>query len=246
MPNLLSGKVRVLGPTEVSNNRYEFLDLKSAEPNLGVAPVDGAGLVYDSNYPGGRTWLSSNLALTTIQANGAYFQANNAYNQANAAYDEANTRVSKSGDTMTGTLVINKSGVGLNVNNDVYIGNTVTAVHRINSNTVILGHFETTHSILETSLNSVVTLDSFPAAYYGTIKYMIQAKTADSMHSTELFCMQDGVSTHITEYATLLSGPILGHFSFDIDGLTAKLNFIPDNPLNNIITLKVVRQGITS
>lgn len=239
MPNLLSGKVKVLGPNEVSNNRYEFLDLKSAEPNLGVAPVDGALLTYDSNAPGGRLWSSINVA-------GTFIQANLAYNQANAAYDEANTRVSKSGDTMTGTLVINKEGVGLNVNNDVYIGNTVTAVHRINSNTVILGHFETTHSILETSLNSVVTLDSFPAAYYGTIKYMIQAKTADSMHSTELFCMQDGVSTHITEYATLLSGPILGHFSFDIDGLTAKLNFIPDNPLNNIITLKVVRQGITS
>jgi opacity protein-like surface antigen len=239
MLKLVSEKVKVLTPDEVDASRYEFLDLRSAEPSLGVANVDGAVLVYDSNVLGGRTWSAANLILTTIQANGAY-------SQANAAYNVANTKVSKSGDTMTGTLTINQSGVGLNVNNNVYVGNTVTAAHRINSNTVILGHFETTHSKLETSSNTIVTLDSFPAAYYGTVKYMIQAKTAEAMHSTELFCMQDGNSTHITEYATLLSGSILGYFSFDIEDLVAKLNFIPENPLNNFITIKVVRQGITS
>ena len=38
---LLSGKVRVTRPQDVSNDRYDFLKLSEAEPNLGV-PVSGS------------------------------------------------------------------------------------------------------------------------------------------------------------------------------------------------------------
>ena len=39
--NLLSNRVRVVGPKEVSADRYQFLDLSQAEPNLGV-PLSGS------------------------------------------------------------------------------------------------------------------------------------------------------------------------------------------------------------
>ena len=40
MSQLLSGKVRVISPKDVSDNRYEFLQLGEAEPNFGV-PTPG-------------------------------------------------------------------------------------------------------------------------------------------------------------------------------------------------------------
>ena len=57
MLKLVSGKVKVLSPSQVANSRYEFLDLQSAEPNLGVAPVEGYILAYNSSLPGGRQWI---------------------------------------------------------------------------------------------------------------------------------------------------------------------------------------------
>ena len=41
MSQLLSGKVRVTRPGDVSDNRYEYLSLNEAEPNLGV-PLSGS------------------------------------------------------------------------------------------------------------------------------------------------------------------------------------------------------------
>lgn len=58
-------------------------------------------------------------------AGAAYDQANLAYDQANAAYGEANNRVAKTGDTMTGILKIDTASLGLNVVNDVVVGNSI-------------------------------------------------------------------------------------------------------------------------
>lgn len=51
---------------------------------------------------------NANIVFTTTGAavGDAYAQANAAYGQANAAYDEANTRVLRTGDTMTGALIV--------------------------------------------------------------------------------------------------------------------------------------------
>ena len=56
MPRLISGKARVVGPADVSADRYDFLDLAEAEPNLGTAPADNFTLHYDSTQPGNRAW----------------------------------------------------------------------------------------------------------------------------------------------------------------------------------------------
>jgi len=93
---LVSGRVPTSNSANVTSDRYQFLDLSSAEPNLGAANT-GDILSYNSNYPGGRQWISANtlVAGNTQQifdkANSANVLAQAAYNQANNA--SANTIV---------------------------------------------------------------------------------------------------------------------------------------------------------
>jgi hypothetical protein len=54
--SLTSGRVVVVPPTEVSEDRYEFLLPGEAEPNLGTAP---AGSVLTTNELGDRIWSNS-------------------------------------------------------------------------------------------------------------------------------------------------------------------------------------------
>lgn len=62
MSKLLSERVKKIPSTEVSTERYEFLKLSEAEPDLGVPLVDGYLLSSDIN--GIRTWVSPGAAST--------------------------------------------------------------------------------------------------------------------------------------------------------------------------------------
>jgi hypothetical protein len=79
---LVSGRVPVSNSSNVTSDRYQFLDLSSAEPNLGTGNT-GDVLTYSSTSPGNRQWVVQGaingvdqLARTT--ANVAFQQANNA------------------------------------------------------------------------------------------------------------------------------------------------------------------------
>jgi len=79
---LISGRVPVSNSANVTSERYQYLDLSSAEPNLGTSSV-GDVLTYDSSYPGGRRWIpQSDIRGSIGQA--AYIQANTA--SANTLY----------------------------------------------------------------------------------------------------------------------------------------------------------------
>jgi hypothetical protein len=54
MARLLSGRVKKVPPTEVSSERYDFIELSETEPDLGVPPV--SGYVLSSDTVGNRTW----------------------------------------------------------------------------------------------------------------------------------------------------------------------------------------------
>lgn len=56
---LISGRVPVVDAANVASDRYDFLDLPSAEPNLGVANNSGYLLIYDTVSPGQRKWVNS-------------------------------------------------------------------------------------------------------------------------------------------------------------------------------------------
>ena len=63
MADFLSGKVKKTPPTNVATNRYKFLKLEDAEPDLGIAPVNNSLLT--SNTSGSRYWstLGSGLSI---------------------------------------------------------------------------------------------------------------------------------------------------------------------------------------
>jgi hypothetical protein len=79
---LLSGKVLTNSSANVSPSRYEFLDLSSAEPNLGTGNT-GDVLVYNSTFPGGRKWTAQADIRGSI-GEAAYVEANTA--SANTLY----------------------------------------------------------------------------------------------------------------------------------------------------------------
>ena len=71
MADFLSGKVKKTPPANVAANRYKFLKLEDAEPDLGIAPATNSLLT--SNTSGTRYWstLGSGLSI----ANTAIFVA---------------------------------------------------------------------------------------------------------------------------------------------------------------------------
>lgn len=74
--NRISEKVIKTPSTEADPDRYEFLDLSNAEPDLGVPTMNNA--ISSSNTSGERSWInlssnfevdeSSNLVITRIVA----------------------------------------------------------------------------------------------------------------------------------------------------------------------------------
>jgi len=107
---LTSGRVPVRDSANVESSRYQFLDLSSAEPNLGTS-TNGDILTYNTTSPGQRQWISQT-------STASYLLAQDAYN-------EANTKVSKSGDTMTGDLNVQSANVradNIIVNRTLYSG----------------------------------------------------------------------------------------------------------------------------
>jgi hypothetical protein len=64
---LLSGRVKKVTGTSLDSTRYEFLDLKNAEPDLGF-PTSTNSLAA-STSTGTRSWLSTNSALSGLSVN---------------------------------------------------------------------------------------------------------------------------------------------------------------------------------
>lgn len=98
----------------------------------------------------------------------------------------------------------------------------------------------------QVATNSPVQVDKFSASAFGTVKYIIQMSSIEGIHSTEILGMQNGAETFATEYATLVSGPLLGYFNFYLFGTDVILEFEPDNPNNDIIDFRLIRYGLTN
>jgi len=69
MAKTVSGRVKKTPPSQVSPERYDFIELAETEPDLGVPSTDG--YVLSSNTDGTRSWVSnSGLASTDGLAEG--------------------------------------------------------------------------------------------------------------------------------------------------------------------------------
>jgi len=66
---LLSGRVKKVSPTEVDANRYDWLNLQNAEPDLGVPSSNGSFFV--STVDGTRSWTDKlNTTANGVSING--------------------------------------------------------------------------------------------------------------------------------------------------------------------------------
>ena len=103
---LLSGRVPVTNVSNVPSDRYSFLHLSDAEPNLGTANANGWVLVYDTQTPGRRLW-SNKLISSYDHANSGFAHANAGLIHANAAFIRANNSLdANNGGTVTGDVRI--------------------------------------------------------------------------------------------------------------------------------------------
>lgn len=200
-----------------SDDKWYLFDNYAPEPTNNVIDVTQASLAT----------LRAN-----IEANSITLVGNTVATQANLdiVYSEANNKVDKAGDTITGPVIIQAT---LNVSNEIY------------ANTVDFSVYQLASNAFTSTLNIPLEIDSFSAAHYSTVKYIVQVRTVDTVQSTELFCMHDGVETYMTEYATLIAGSPVGVYSLILQGGRVKLVFTPNNPTNAIMTFKVVRYTVS-
>ena len=221
-----------------------------------------AALMFSVNTSALNIAAGGNVSAAYAQANAAYGQANFAYGvanmawaTANLAYAQANLAVINVSSGNTLNLVVSGNATNITIDTRVPAGNSgnstnnysiLTATY-IYTNTINMpfGDF-TSISGTTTANGTAVTIDSFSASTYNTVKYLIQLTTAAGLQSTEILCMQDGVNTYMTEYGTLISSSLIGTFSSTITGGNFILNFTPNNPSLAIITFKVIREAVTT
>ena len=125
---LISGRVPTSNSANVTSDRYQFLDLSSAEPNLGSANA-GDILSYNSSYPGGRQWISAST-LVSGNTQQIYDKANSANVLAQAAYNQANSAAAN-------TIVLTAGNIAQNAN----IAIALAGVSAANSNISFLTGF---------------------------------------------------------------------------------------------------------
>ena len=123
---LISGRVPVTTAANVASDRYQYLDLSSAEPNLGTGNT-GDVLVYDSSYAGGRRWIPQGDIRGSV-GESAYVQANTA--SANTLYLSGvdiwqNTQITNISSLAQGAFAKANSGARATASNTAPTSNTV-------------------------------------------------------------------------------------------------------------------------
>ena len=155
----------------------------------------------------------------------------------------------------TGALQV-KNG-GASVNNDVYVGGTVTAgaTGAATSGTVVPAFFSNNTLLASYTSPAILTtatqnLDVFAAGTYRTAKYFIQVTSlgGTGVHITEITVFHDNTNVYLNEYGTAYSNALsntpIGTFDATLGGGNVTLTFTP-LAVSTGTTVKVTRMGTT-
>lgn len=120
-----SGRVLTTQPNNVRSDRYTWLGLDSAEPNLGTS---GNGYVLTSNISGSRIWTNNlsiaNVTANTITAN--YFYGNGAFltglPPTYSNVDVSNFLQQYTGNITAGNIVANSALINGNITSTYFFG----------------------------------------------------------------------------------------------------------------------------
>ena len=160
--------------------------------------------------------FKGNLIATTAVVGGrnilTYTQA--AFDTANTANTRANDSVLKSGDTMTGPLIVPAINVG------------ATNIVGVSSNT------------FTTVSTSQVVIDTFSASVYRSAKYQVQVTSGVNYHVIELSVVHDGTTTYLAQYGEIFTNSSLGTFDTNISGGNVRLLFTGVNAVSTINIFK--------
>lgn len=225
---------------EVGYGAFDAYEQANAAYELANTKLDIIGGTVTGNLEIEGTLITANI-LPTTNLEYSIGSPENRFKDiylANSTVYIGDAVISSNGESI---IVSSSNGDKIEINATSQTVNT----GNLSANVIITGPIAITHNVFSTTSDTPVTIDSFLSSEYTTVKYIIQAKSIDSVHACELFCMHDGVTTHLTEFATLITDHSLGVFNMQLDSGLVELIFEPYNPNNNIINIKLVRQAIT-
>lgn len=131
---------------------------------------------------------------------------------------------------------------GINTTSPAY---TLDVNGTANVASVIVGNItlESTGSLTTTAVTTV-DLNTYLKTSYRTAKYLIQAVSGTTVHTTEVQLMHDGTTTYMTEYATMKNGANLFTVTSDINVNDVRLRITPASATST--TFKFHRISITA
>jgi hypothetical protein len=231
----LSGVVRKTPPNEVSSDRYEWLRLNDAEPDLGVPPADDS--ILASAASGERRWLtlSSGISVVndavivdenTLPIDTSLLDYSNADNLAGVLADfdekltlavagELNAVVTDDSLIGTGTpeapLSIIESDTLATVTGR---GNSTSNDIQLNNGANLALAGASTAKIwinavtpANITANTAISIDSWAVNIYRSAKYTIQLTQGSKYQQHEIRIIHDGTLVRSNEYAVLETDP---------------------------------------
>jgi hypothetical protein len=90
-----------------------------------------------------------------------------------------------------------------------------------------------------TTANQIV--DSFTAASFRVVKYLIQVTAGSTYQVTEVLAVHDGTTVYLSEFGSIATASDLATFDSDINSGNFRLL---TTPVNAVTTIKVTRIGV--
>lgn len=188
----------IQGVDVTQNTRLNSIETVNLDQNTAITIIQGVDLTQNTNITAVNNFTQS------------------AFDTANTANTRAFNTVLKSGDTMTGALVVPT----VDFNNGL-----------ITSNTFV------------TSSNTQVSVDEWPWASYNSAKYFVQVSSGFDRHIIELSLVHNrplGTQVFLAQYGEVTTGTSLGTFDVDISGSSIRLLFTGTNAVSTIKLLRTV------
>ena len=154
---LISGRVPTTNSSNLASDRYQYLDLASAEPNLGTS-INGNILSYDSSILGGRKWITQESITQP------------SFNVANSA--SANTIITQGVDATQNTRLNSIETINSQQNTNIVSVNqfAASAYNSANTNatnlTYLNSYAESAYAKANTNALDIISVNQYAASGY--------------------------------------------------------------------------------
>lgn len=141
-------------------------------------------------------------------------------------------------DLVAGEIAVNTNDGKLFLEKD---NGSVVEIAFGNNELILDDSVITTATLTTTANTSNQVVDSFAAATFRCVKYLIQVTSGSSYQVSEILSVHDGTTVYLTEYASMATGSDLATFDSDVNSGNVRLLV---SPTNASTTIKVTRTGV--